>query len=131
MSKDINILIIDDEPSTVDLVTAFLEDDGFRNVFSETDSRFGMATIRTFKPDMILLDIGMPHVDGFDLLEQIVADPDLRDILVLMLSSAGEAEEQKSYELGALGFLPKPYTSKQVQRIVSSSFRIANRFGLR
>lgn len=123
------ILIIDDEPSSAELVSAFLESGGYQHIRCENDSRNGIVAIREFAPDMILLDIGMPHVDGLELLEKISGEPDFNEIIVLMLSAAGKTEEQRSYELGALGFLPKPNTVQQVIRIVSSTFRIANRFG--
>ena len=73
----------------------------------------------------------MPHTSGFQLLEQFGREHDFDNIVILMLSAAGEEEENKSYDLGALGFIPKPTTAESAIRIVTSTFRIANRFGAR
>lgn len=55
----------------------------------------------------------------------------ITNVIVLMLSAAGQEEENKSLEIGAMGFLPMPTTSEELIRIVSTSFRITNRFGTR
>ncbi len=128
---DKRILIIDDEPAVTAIVSTYLVKGGFPHVKSENDSRHAMALIRESEPDMVLLDISMPHLSGMEILEQISSDPDLDKVIVLMLSAAGKELEDRSYELGALGFLPKPARADAVIRIVSSTFRIANRFGSR
>lgn len=125
------ILVVDDEPTVVKAVSAHLCKGGFSNVRQETDSRQVLEVIREYQPDMVLLDIYMPHLSGLELLEQISCSPEFDNVIVMMLSSAGPAEENKSLELGAMGFLPKPITSEELIRIVSTTFRITNRFGTR
>jgi DNA-binding response OmpR family regulator len=125
------ILIVDDEPLVVRTVAAYLRQGGFHNLRHETDSRQVIEAIRDFKPDMVLLDIFMPHICGLQLLEQISANPAFDKIIVLMLSAAGQDEERRSLEMGAMGFLPKPTGAVELIRIISTTFRIANRFGTR
>ena len=125
------ILVVDDEPLITRIVLAHLLKGGYRNARSENDSRNAIKAMREFQPDMVLLDINMPHMCGLTLLEQISANTDFDNVIVLMLSAAGDEEENKSFNLGALGFLPKPVTAESIIRIVSSTFRIAMRFGTR
>ena len=129
--SDKRILIVDDEPLVTRTVSAYLRKGGYTEVRSENDSREVISAIREFKPDLVLLDINMPHISGLELLEQIGREHDFDSVVVLMLSAAGEEEENKSYDLGSLGFVPKPATAESVLRIVTSTFRIANRFGAR
>ncbi len=128
---DRKILIVDDEPLVVRTVAAHLRKGGFNNLQVETDARQVIEALHEFKPDMVLLDIFMPHISGLELLEQISANSTFDNIIVLMLSAAGQDEERKSLELGAMGFLPKPTGAEELIRIVSTTFRIANRFGTR
>jgi DNA-binding response OmpR family regulator len=125
------ILVVDDEPTVTKTVSAHLRKGGFSNVRQETDSRRVLEAIREFQPDMVLLDIFMPHLSGLELLEQIGASSEFDNVIVMMLSSAGATEENKSLELGAMGFLPKPVTAEELIRLISTTFRITNRFGTR
>ena len=61
------ILVIDDEPSIVNLVTAYLKPEGYE-VFTATDGPSGLKSARSFKPDLIILDIMLPGIDGIELL---------------------------------------------------------------
>lgn len=69
---DKKILIIDDEPLINRTVAAYLRKGGFDNLRQETDSRLVMEAIREYQPEMVLLDIYMPHVNGLELLQQIM-----------------------------------------------------------
>ncbi len=129
MSK--SILIVDDEPVVVKSVAAHLKRGGFPNVHQLTDASLTLEALRKHKPDMLLLDILMPEISGLELLAEIGDKEEFRDIIILMLSSAGIEEENLSYELGALGFIKKPAKPEDMLRIISSTFRIANRFGTR
>ncbi len=92
-NKD-RILIIDDEPNIANLISDFCDELGF-TVKAVNDSSKAFDTIREFKPDLITLDLQMPKVDGFELLNQLKADPDTRHIPVIIVSIlAGEAERQ-------------------------------------
>ncbi len=67
------IVAIDDEPANVALLEAMLEEGGYTRVKTVTDSRLAMETCISFEPDLVLLDLMMPHVDGFEILESLRA----------------------------------------------------------
>ncbi len=129
--KSKRILVVDDDPVVVATVAAHLCSGGFSHVRQETDSRLVIDAIREYEPDMIVLDIFMPHISGLELLEQISANAEFDKVIVLMLSAAGLQEEDRALELGAMGFLPKPTNAEELIRIISTTFRITNRFGSR
>lgn len=124
------ILILDDVALVGRTVATQLKMAGFPNVRFETDSRQAIDVISEFQPDMILLDIFMPHISGLELLQEIRANAEFNHIVVLMLSSAGRDEQYKSLELGALGFIQKPTTAGKLVQTVTSKFAIARRLGI-
>lgn len=82
-----------------------------------TGSRAGIATTR---PRIIMLDIKMPRVDGFEVLRQIMTDPGLRTVPVLMLTSSAEARDiEQSYELGANSYIVKPVDAAEYRRVIA------------
>ena len=127
---DKKILIVDDIELVCRVVSTQLASAGFQSVSQETDSRSVMETIGGLKPDMILLDIFMPHISGLEILEKIRADETNDHIVALMLSSAGADEQYQSLELGALGFIQKPITAVKLVQTITSKFAIAHRLGI-
>nr|MDQ3308998.1 response regulator [Gemmatimonadota bacterium] len=69
--SDARILAVDDEPANVDLLEGLLEDEGYAGFCGTTDPREVAELCKTFNPDLILLDLHMPHLDGFAVLEQV------------------------------------------------------------
>ncbi|HEY3228651.1 MAG TPA: response regulator, partial [Roseiflexaceae bacterium] len=110
MRKRAKILIVDDQAANVSLLKRFLEREGYTNVRSTLDSRQTLALYADLAPDLILLDLLMPHMDGFAVLEQlrpvIPADTYL-PILVLTADITVEAK-QRALANGAKDFLTKP-----------------------
>ena len=84
-SFDKKILILDDVPLVGRTVASQLRLAGFANVRFETDARLAMEVISEFQPDMILLDIFMPHISGLELLQQIRSDEKFNHIIVLII----------------------------------------------
>jgi two-component system sensor histidine kinase/response regulator len=114
MNKDIilnsRILIIDDNTANVLLLERILHQSGYQHCESLTDSREIISHFRTFQPDLILLDLMMPHVDGFAVMKQLrgwVPDGEFLPILVITADTSGTAK-QKALTLGAKDFLTKP-----------------------
>ncbi|MHB0867297.1 MAG: response regulator [Thermoleophilia bacterium] len=115
------VLVVDDESSLRTLVRANLEIDGFE-VSEAVDGIEAMDMLRASPPDLVLLDIMMPGKDGIEVLEEVAADPDLRDIPVILLTAKGELTDlQKGAELGARGHITKPFDPEQMVRTVKAA----------
>lgn len=111
------ILIVDDEPANVRLLERLLEQEGFANLESATDPRQVLPLFTEFRPDLILLDLHMPHLDGFAVLKQLrprIPDVDYLPILVLTADVTAEAK-QLALSLGAMDFVTKPLDHAEVR----------------
>ncbi len=103
------IMIVDDEPINIMVVKRYLELEGYENYATTTDSTKALEEMTLEKPDIILLDIMMPKVDGLEILEGIRNDALLKHIPVIILTgSTDQPTKQKALELGATDFLAKP-----------------------
>ena len=124
------ILVVDDVDLVCRVVSKQLISAGFTDVQFQPDSRLVLDNVKSFQPDMILLDVFMPHISGMEILKQIRSINEYENVVVLMLSSAGADEQYQSLELGALGFIQKPITSEKLIQTITSKFRIARRLGI-
>ncbi len=114
--KDAKILIVDDQQVNIDVLVGLLNISGYTNHVSITDSNLVMSSIRENQPDLILLDLMMPDVSGFDILDMIKADASLNknmSILVLTADASNETK-RKALQLGASDFLTKPFDLTEV-----------------
>lgn len=103
------ILIVDDEPFNIDYLEQELDDLGYHTL-SATNGKQALELTALEQPDMILLDVMMPHMDGFAVLEHLKADQATRDIPVVIISALHElANVAKAIAMGAEDFLPKPF----------------------
>jgi DNA-binding response OmpR family regulator len=109
------ILVIDDEPANVALLEDMLSEGGYTRVKSVTDSRLAIDTYETFEPDLVLLDLMMPHVDGFAILELLrtAAGESFLPIIVLT-ADANENTKLRALRAGATDFLLKPFDQLEV-----------------
>ncbi|MER2265550.1 response regulator [Methylobacterium oxalidis] len=103
--EGVTILVIDDDAATRDLLARFLERDGFR-VATAGDGRIGLERARSLRPRAILLDVTMPHMDGWSVLRALRADPDLGGTPIVMVTVLDE--ETLAFSLGATDYLHKP-----------------------
>jgi len=109
------VLAIDDEPANVALLEAMLLEGGYTRVKTITDSRLAMETCVTFDPDIVLLDLMMPHVDGFTILESIRAAAAETFLPVIVLTAdSNEATKLRALRAGATDFLLKPFDQLEV-----------------
>jgi PleD family two-component response regulator len=109
------VLAIDDEPANVALLEAMLLEGGYTRVKTVTDSRLAVETCVSFDPDIILLDLMMPHVDGFTILEAVreAAAETFLPVIVLT-ADANEATKRRALRAGATDFLLKPFDQLEV-----------------
>jgi DNA-binding response OmpR family regulator len=104
------ILVADDDDDILLLVTTRLRRDGF-NVVSASSGDQALALARERKPKLAVLDIGMPGLDGLEVLEQIRADETLSGMLVLLLTAkAQESDVRRGYDSGADAYVKKPFS---------------------
>jgi len=113
------VLIVEDDRYISKMYQLKLSLDGM-DVQVADNGRIGVEKIKEFKPDIILLDVLMPELDGYEVLKIIKAEPESKDIPVLILSNLGQEDHiQKGMQLGATGYIVKSqYTpSKVVEKI--------------
>lgn len=108
------ILVVDDEPDIVALVVYHLAKDGFR-VSSASNGPDALASARREHPALIVLDLMLPGLSGFEVLEQLRTDESTRDIAVLMLTARKEEPDRiKGLSLGADDYLTKPFSPQEL-----------------
>jgi DNA-binding response OmpR family regulator len=112
------VLVADDDDDILLLVTTRLRRDGF-DVISASSGDQALALARERKPALAVLDIGMPGLDGLEVLEQIRADEELRGMLVLLLTAkAQESDVRRGYESGADAYVRKPFSPAELSKRV-------------
>jgi diguanylate cyclase (GGDEF)-like protein len=103
------VMMIDDDPITLEVIQAFLAEAGYRKIVTVSQPAQALRKIRHEQPDVVLLDLLMPGVSGFDILRAMSGDAELRYVPVIMLTAASDAETKlRALELGATDFLAKP-----------------------
>ena len=113
-STEARILVVDDEPTNVRLLERLLTDAGYRNIQSTTDPRQVPTLFRALDPDLILLDLMMPHLDGIAVMERLAVPADVYlPVLVLTADVTPEAK-QRALAAGAKDFLTKPFDRLEV-----------------
>lgn len=114
------ILVIDDEAPIRENLVRFLVLEGHQ-VLQAADGRLGLEAIRTHKPDFILCDVMMPHLDGFEVLAATHADPALRGIPFVFLSASAEPEKlEAALQQGATGYVTKPFNLANLRQLLAT-----------
>jgi DNA-binding response OmpR family regulator len=108
------ILVVEDHPDTQSLVAEHLRQNGFE-VALASDGVTAMELIRERRPELVYLDLNLPHISGYDVCEQVRADPDLKDVAILMTSARTTVDVRAfALEAGADAYLPKPYDLEEL-----------------
>jgi CheY-like chemotaxis protein len=110
------VLVIDDEQTVRDLMRRFLAREGF-DVITASDGREGLELARQLRPALITLDVLMPEFDGWSVLQELKADPELAQIPVLMISILDE--KHKGYALGAADYMTKPFNRDRLRALLA------------
>ena len=109
-----DILIIDDEPDNLRLLSTILEAKNY-NVRQAVNADIALKTIELQAPDLILLDILMPQVDGYQLCKQLKYNPATQEIPVIFLSALARGlDRKKGFQVGAADYLTKPFEIEEV-----------------
>lgn len=113
------VLVVEDDQFLRDLIIKKLEEEGFATK-QAVDGEEGLRLIREEKPNIVLLDLILPGIDGFELLKQVKADASLSNIPILILSNLGQKDDvDRAFELGAKDYLIKAHFTpgEIVQRV--------------
>lgn len=111
----ITVMIVDDIPINSKLLAKFIEPAGFGEVLQYNNSTLALENVKTVRPDIILLDIMMPGVDGFTFLEEVRKDPDLGRIKIVMVSAVSESGEiSRAFSMGADDYITKPVKASRL-----------------
>src|SRR5450756_1556334 len=120
------ILIVDDEPKIVQLARDYLEHAGFR-VQTASDGPVTLMVVRSFKPDLVVLDLGLPNLDGLDVIRQLRKESNVP--IIVLTARAEESDKLVGLELGADDYITKPFSPKELVARVRAVLRRAE--GLR
>lgn len=119
-----NVLAVDDVPLNLTLVQKMLSKFNFQ-IRTAANGLQAMAAVAEKKPDLILLDLLMPGMDGFEVLREIRANPDTAGIRIIILSALNSNEDiVKGYQLGANDFISKPIILEKLLNAVVTQFQI-------
>ncbi len=108
------ILIVDDEPNIVLALELLMKKEGYE-VHTVADGERAVQAAKEIRPDLILLDIMMPKMDGYEVCQSLRSDALLKDVSIIMLTAKGrEVEREKGLALGADLYITKPFSTRQV-----------------
>jgi two-component system alkaline phosphatase synthesis response regulator PhoP/two-component system response regulator VicR len=117
------ILVVDDERPIVRLVQVNLEHAGYE-VVAAYDGKEALEKVEQEKPDLIILDVMMPQMDGFEVMQRLQANPKTRDIPVIMLTAkAQDADVFRGWQSGVTLYLTKPFSPFELISFVRRIFR--------
>lgn len=120
-----DILIVDDTPANLRVLTSLLGTQGYR-VRPVTSGKQAIKAINASVPDLILMDLRMPEMDGHELCQRLKADVCTRSIPIVCISAADDIDSKvRSFELGAVDFVSKPFASAEVLARVKTHLQVA------
>jgi DNA-binding response OmpR family regulator len=126
-TKRIKILVVDDEPEITDIVETFLENAGYQ-VKSENSSETGIDTAKAFLPDLVLLDIMMPEMDGYQICSELKGCQETKNIPVVFLTGKdARSDEGRSFRVGGVMYIKKPFSCERLLSIVKVVLQTAEK----
>jgi diguanylate cyclase (GGDEF)-like protein len=118
------ILIIDDVPKNIQVAASILQKNGYQMAFAQ-DGATALTQIKTKRFDLILLDIMMPQMDGFEVCRRIRSNPVNKEIPIIFLTAKEDADSiVKGFELGAMDYLTKPFNGTELQARVQTHLEL-------
>lgn len=118
-SKRYKILIVDDEPLNIQFLETLMSDQF--DVIFDTNGENALAIVKSGNPDLIVLDIMMPGLDGYEVCRRLKADPETQFIPVIFITAKeGEEDEARGLELGAVDYITKPFNPEIVKRKITN-----------
>jgi len=125
-NKNNNVLIVDDTPENLTVLRQILTEHGYR-VRPALNGEIALRTIKTDLPDLILLDIRMPGIEGYEVCSRLKADTKTKDIPVIFISALNELNDKvKAFSLGGVDYITKPFQVEEVLARVSTHITLHN-----
>ncbi|HEY4492146.1 MAG TPA: response regulator transcription factor, partial [Acidobacteriota bacterium] len=119
-----NILIIEDEKDIIEVIRYYLEKESYR-VHVAQDGFAGLEMASRIVPNLILLDLMLPKLDGIEVCKKLKSDSRLRDIPVIMVTAKGEeADKVRGLEIGAEDYVTKPFSAKELMARIKAHLRL-------
>ncbi len=113
------ILVVDDEPTIVRLMEFILARQGHEMIVA-VNGEEALQKIKTHQPDLVLLDIMMPRIDGYEVAQRVRADPQTAGLPIIMLSAKAQDEDiRRGVEVGVDEYVTKPFTPDHLVQVVS------------
>lgn len=127
-----HLLVVDDNPVNVEMMLDLLDDHGFDHVHGLSDPREVLGYCRAARPDLLLLDIRMPHLDGYGVIEQLREHlvGDMPPVIVLT-AQVDDATRHRALEMGVRDFLTKPFKHDEVLQRIRNILEVEQRFSIR
>jgi DNA-binding response OmpR family regulator len=118
------ILIVDDMPDNVQIISLMLKTKGYK-VRSALNGKLALQTVRDNPPDLILLDVNMPEMNGYEVCERLKADDKSKEIPVIFITGLTEtADLVKAFSMGAVDYIAKPFQLEEVCARVKTHLRL-------
>ena len=122
-----NILLVDNIPSNLNFLSDILSQEGF-GIILATHGKEAVTTARRELPDLILLDVAMPDMDGYSVCQELKSDPSSRDIPVMFLTARNEREDIiRRFEVGAVDYIMKPFSYTELVARVKTQLELRNK----
>lgn len=118
--SNIKILVVDDEQNIINLVTAYLQKEGYE-VHTAMDGPTGLKAARTLKPDLIVLDVMLPGMDGIDLLTHLRRESDV--YVIMLTAKSDETDKIVGLSVGADDYLTKPFSPRELVARIKAALR--------
>ncbi len=124
--SNLKILVVDDEQSIINLVTAYLRQEGYE-VYTAMDGPSGLKAARAFKPDLIVLDVMLPGLDGIEVLTQLRRESDV--YVIMLTAKSEEIDKILGLSVGADDYLTKPFSPRELVARIKAALRRYGRQG--
>ena len=119
-----NILVVDDTPANLQLLAGMLKDRGYK-VRPVTSGRMALRAAKRETPDLVLLDVNMPEMNGFEVCAEMKADSELRAVPIIFISALHEAADKvKAFQAGGVDYITKPFQFEEVQARVDTHLKL-------
>ncbi len=123
-----NVLVVDDEPNNFDVIETFLSEQDYQLYYASSGDS-ALSILETVKPDLILLDVMMPGIDGMEVCQRIKAMPEWESVPIIMVTAlTGKEDLARCLNAGADDFIGKPVNSTELRARVNSMMRIKQQY---